>query len=244
MEAAIHLEPAAYAAVLAVVALGAAVQGSIGFGANLIAVPVLAVIEPEALPATLTLLIVPLAVAMVRRERHGVDWHAVGWLMLGRVPGTVIGSLVVAWVAGETLSVLAGTGVLLAVAMSLLTTTIPVTRRTMLGAGTVSGAMGTATSIGGPPLALLYQHHEGPVLRATLAATFAAGTMLSLVGLAIAGAVAPWHVALAGALFPGTLGGVALSTPLTRRLDAGLLRPAVLVFAAVAAVVAVVRGLV
>jgi uncharacterized protein len=244
VEAAIHLGPSAYAVVLVVVALGAAVQGSVGFGANLVAVPVVAVIEPEALPATLTLLIVPLAAAMVRRERHGVDWHAVGWLMAGRVPGTVIGSLVVAWVAGETLSVLAGAGVLVAVAMSLLTTTIPVTRRTMFGAGTVSGAMGTATSIGGPPLALLYQHHEGPVLRATLAATFAAGTMLSLVGLAVAGAIAGWQVALAAALFPGTLAGVALSTPLTRRLDGALLRPAVLAFAAIAAVVAVVRGLV
>jgi uncharacterized membrane protein YfcA len=243
VEAAIHLGPSAYTIVLVVVALGAAVQGAVGFGANLVAVPALALVEPEALPTTLMLLIVPLALAMVRRERHGVDWHAVGWLMVGRVPGTVVGALVVAWLAGETLSVLAGAGVLVAVAMSLLTTTIPVTRRTMVGAGTVSGAMGTATSIGGPPLALLYQHHEGPVLRATLAATFAAGTVLSLVGLAIAGAVAGWHVALAGALFPGTLAGVALSTPLTRRLDGGLLRPAVLAFAAITAIVAIVRGL-
>lgn len=243
MEAAIHLEPAAYAAVLAVVALGAAVQGSIGFGANLIAVPVLAVIEPEALPATLTLLIVPLAVAMVRRERHGVDWHAVGWLMLGRVPGTVIGSLVVAWVAGETLSVLAGTGVLLAVAMSLLTTTIPVTRRTMLGAGTVSGAMGTATSIGGPFVALLYQHHQGPRLRPTLAAMFALGTVLSFAALVVTGAVGWWHVALALALLPGTLLGVAVSSRLTGRVDGGRLRPAVLAVATVAAAVAVGRGL-
>jgi uncharacterized membrane protein YfcA len=103
--------------------------------------------------------------------------------------------------------------------------------------------MGTATSIGGPPLALLYQHQEGPVLRATLAATFSLGTVLSLAGQVAAGAVAGWHVALAVALFPGTLAGLAASSRLAHRLDGAWLRPAVLAFAAAAAAVAVVRGL-
>ena len=243
MDAAIHLGPAGFVAALIVVAVGAAVQGSVGFGANLLAAPVLAVIEPDALPATLMLLILPLAVVMVRRERHGVDWSAVGWLMAGRVPGTVIGSLVVAAVAGETLSVLAGAAVLVAVGTSVLTTTVPITRGTSMAAGVASGAMGTATSIGGPPLALLYQHHEGPVLRATLAATFSLGTVLSLVGLALAGAIAPWHVALASALLPGTLAGIGVSNRLARRLDGAWLRPTLLAFAAATAAVAVVHGL-
>ena len=243
MEAAIHLGPAGLAVVLAVVTVGAAVQGSVGFGANLLAAPVLAVIEPEALPTTLMLLILPLAVAMVRRERHGVDWSAVGWIMAGRVPGTVVGSLVVAAVAADALSVLAGAAVLVAVATSVLTATVPINRGTTLAAGVASGAMGTATSIGGPPLALLYQHQEGPMLRATLAATFTLGTVLSLVGLGLAGAIEPWHAALAAALLPGTLAGIAVSSRLARRLDGDWLRPTVLAFAAVTAALAVARGL-
>jgi hypothetical protein len=163
--------------------------------------------------------------------------------MAGRVPGTVAGSLVVAVVAAETLSVLAGIAVLIAVGASLLTATIPVTPGTEVATGAVSGAMGTATSIGGPPLALLYQHHEGPVLRATLAATFALGTALSIVGLALAGAIEGWHLWLAAALLPGTLAGVAASNRLVGRVDGAWLRPAVLVFASLAAALAVVRGL-
>jgi uncharacterized membrane protein YfcA len=243
MDAALHLGPAAFVAVLAVVTVGAAIQGSVGFGANLLAAPVLAVVEPEAVPATLMLLVLPLALSMVRRERHGVDWPAVGWLMAGRLPGTVIGSLVVAAVAGETLSVLAGAAVLLAVLMSLLTTAVPVTRGTTVAAGVASGAMGTATSIGGPPLALLFQHQQGPVLRATLAATFSLGTVLSLAALVVAGALEPWNVALGAALLPGTLAGVAVGGRLAHRLDGAWLRPTVLGFAAVAALVAVVHGL-
>jgi uncharacterized membrane protein YfcA len=238
----LHVAPAGLAIVLAVVAVGAAVQGTVGFGANLLVVPALAVVEPDALPVTPMLLVVPLAVAMVRREPHGVDRRAVGWLMLGRLPGTVAGTLIVAHVATDTLSVLSGAAVLVAVVTSVLTTTVPVTPATTVAAGVASGAMGTATSVGGPPLALLYQHHEGPVLRATLAATFALGTVLSLGFLLVAGVVEPWQLALALALAPGTAAGIAASGWLARRADARWLRPAVLVFAAVTAVVAIARG--
>jgi uncharacterized protein len=238
----VHLVPAAFTAVIVVVAVGAAVQGTVGFGANLLVVPVVAVVEPAALPVVPMLLVVPLAVAMVRREPHGVDRRAVGWLMLGRLPGTLIGTWVVARVAVDTISVLCGVGVLVAVVASLLTTTVRVTPATTVTAGLASGALGTATSIGGPPVALLYQHHEGPVLRATLAAMFALGTVLSLGALAVAGVVDGWHVWLALALSPGTAAGIAGSGWLARRADSGWLRPAVLAFAAVTAIVAIARG--
>ena len=228
---------------LAAITIGALVQGSVGFGANIVAVPVIALFEPDALPATLALVVIPLVAAMAVRERHAVDRAGVTWITVGRVPGTVVGAAVVAVISADTLSVLLGAGVLLAVVMSALTTTIPVNRVTATSAGFASGAMGTATAIGGPPLALLYQHHEGPVLRATLAVSFAIGTVLSLVGLAIAGAIKPWHVLLALALVPGLLTGLALSRLLVHRLDRAWLRPAVLTFAAVTALIAIVRGL-
>jgi uncharacterized membrane protein YfcA len=228
---------------LAAVTVGALVQGSVGFGANIVAVPVIALFEPDALPATLALVVIPLVVVMALRERHAVDRSGVAWITVGRLPGTAAGAWVVAVISPNTLSVILGVGVLLAVAMSTLTTTVPVNRVTATTAGLASGAMGTATSIGGPPLALLYQHHEGPVLRATLAVAFAVGTVLSLTGLAIAGAIEAWHVALAGALLPGLLIGLALSPFLIHRLDRAWLRPAVLLFAATTAVIAIVRGL-
>jgi uncharacterized membrane protein YfcA len=171
MAGSLSLAPAAFALVLLVVTVGSAVQGTLGFGANMLITPLLAVVEPEAVPVTPMLLVVPLAALMVWREHHGVDRRAVGLLTLGRVPGTVLGAAVVAAVAAGTLSVLAGLGVLAAVAASLASATVPVTTSTTLATGAVSGAMGTATSIGGPPLVLLYQHHEGRRLRATLAAT-------------------------------------------------------------------------
>jgi hypothetical protein len=225
------------------VTVGATVQGSIGFGANLLAVPVLAVLEPDALPATLTIWVLPLAVSMAVRERRGIDWNGATAIVAWRIPGTVAGAATVAAVSTGTLSVLAGLAVLVAVAVSALSATVPINRLTLAAAGLASGVMGTATSIGGPPLALLYQRREGPVLRSTLGVMFVAGLLISLVGQAVAGVVAGWHVVLALALLPGTAVGVALSGSVSRRIDGPRLRPAVLVLAAVAALVAIAHGL-
>src|SRR5262245_60672651 len=206
--ATIHLTLVGYLVALAAVTAGASVQATIGFGANLVAVPVLAVIEPGAVPAATTMLALPLALTMAFREHDHVDWPGVGWLMAGRLPGTVLGALIVAVVATDTLSVVTGVSVLVAVALSAASATIPITPATTTATGLVSGTMGTATSIGGPPLALLYQHHEGRVLRSTLAVTFGTGTVISLAALAVARAVAGWQALLALALLPGVGAGL------------------------------------
>lgn len=223
--------------------LGATVQGTIGFGAALVAVPVLSLVVPEAIPVVVIVWAAPLVVAMAVRERQGVDWPGVGWITLGRLPGTVVGVWVVSSVASDTLSVLAGFAVLLAVFTSLVATAVPLTRTTRAATGFASGVMGTATSIGGPPVALLYQRHQGPVLRSTLAVTFVAGISISLIGLASAGAIEAWHVLLALALLPGQALGLAASRPVSRYVDARWLRPAVIVFVTVTAASAIGRGL-
>ena len=239
----IHLSAVEYLVTLAVVTVGAAVQGTLGFGANLLAVPVLALFEPAAVPAATTMMALPLANGMAVAERGHVDWPGVGWLMVGRIPGTMVGAAIVAVVAASTLSVLAGAAVLVAVALSLVTTNVVVNRATTMSAGLASGIMGTATSIGGPPLALLYQHHEGPILRSTLAVTIGIGTVISLGGQAVAGAVHGWQLLLALSLLPGVATGLALGRVVSRRVDERWLRPAVLAFATGAALLAVGRGL-
>jgi uncharacterized membrane protein YfcA len=226
------------------VALGAAVQGSIGFGMNLVAVPVVALVRPEALPATLVVLAMPMTVAMALRERHAIDRPGLGWTLVGRLPGTLLGVWVVTAVSADTLSTLIGAFVIVAVAMSVAWPPIPVSRETALTAGFASGLMGTAAAIGGPPLALVYQHHEGPVLRSTLASAFTVGTLVSALTLALAGEVDRNDLLLAAALVPGLMGGLLASRVIARRIDVGFLRPAVLAFAAATGSVALLRGLV
>ena len=62
--------------------VGATVQGGIGFGMNLVTVPALALVLPEALPATVVLIGTPLAADMVRHEHHAVDRPGLLWILL------------------------------------------------------------------------------------------------------------------------------------------------------------------
>jgi uncharacterized protein len=237
-----HLTWGAFLFIVVAAFVGSIVQGVIGFGVNLVLVPAMALVVPEALPVAPIAGALPLIIGMLLRERDGADWSGLGWIALGRVPGSVIGAWIVATVAVGTLAVLAGGAVLAAVVASMVAATVPLTWWSKLTAGFASGVMGTATSIGGPAIALLYQHEEGPRLRATLAASFLVSVVVSLAVLAISGAVAGWQLVLAAGTFPGLLGGLAVSTRVKGRVDGRWLRPSVLVFATVTALMAIARG--
>ena len=232
------------ALVLLAVTLGALVQGSIGFGFALIAAPTLTLLRPDALPATLLLIAVPMTALMAMRERAAIDvpgfLHALG----GRVLGTLAGAGLLLVVPAGYLSVLIGAIILVAVATSAVSPEVEVRRATSVGAGFASGVMGTAAAVGGPPMALLYKDRPGAELRSTLAASFVVGSVLSLIALAASGKVEAWHALLALQLFPGMLLGLLLSRYTLRLVDRGWMRAAVLGFAATAGAVAVVKGLI
>jgi len=223
--------------------VGATIQGSVGFGMNLVTVPVLALVVPEALPASVVLLGFPIAGLMMRHEHQAIDRRGVAWVMLGRVPGTLIGAWIVSTLATDSLAVVIGVALLAAVGLSMWAPPLRVDARSQLLAGAVSGTTGTAAGIGGPPLALLYQHHPGPTMRSTLAASFFFGTLLSTFTLAITGAVTRGNVVLAAVMVPFVLVGSVIGRQLAVVLDRGWLRPTVLVFAALSAIVVIVDAL-
>ena len=74
-----------------VVLFGALVQGTIGFGLNLLAAPFIALVIPEALPVTVVLVAWPMGGVAALREHHALDRRALPWLLAGAVPGTLVG---------------------------------------------------------------------------------------------------------------------------------------------------------
>lgn len=238
-----HVTLGEYLVILLAASVGATVQGSVGFGASLTTVPVVALFAPEALPGVAVIWSMPLVIAVALRERHDIDWFGLRWMTVGRLPGAALGAWVVTVVAIDTLSVLTGATVLVAVAISTLGAAVAITAATSTGTGFASGLMGTTTGIDGPPMALLYQHSQGRVTRSTLGAAFVTGGVISLATLLVAGAVEGWQVLLGLALAPSHVVALLVSHRLRDQVDTGWLRPAVLVFAAVAATAAMVRGL-
>ena len=119
----------------------------------------------------------------------------------------------------------------------------PEIARKLVAAGLVSGVAGTATSVGGPPVALLYQRAEGKVLRSTMGVYFLGGNVVSVAVLAVAGEVGGREVLRALVLVPFVVAGFLLSGPLRRRVEGPGLRLAVLLLSAGSAVVLLVRTL-
>jgi uncharacterized membrane protein YfcA len=225
-----------------VVALSAAVQGSVGFGLNLLAVPVLLLVDPSLVPGPMLVAGLTLSVLVAGREAGAMD-RRLGWAVIGLCPGTVFGLLLLIRVSEDALKVSLGLLVLAAVGLSALRWSPRRNPPALLAAGTASGFLGTAAAIGGPPIALLYADTAGPKLRSTLSGFFVAAAVLSLAALVLAGRFGERDLRASAALLPGVLAGFLLSGPLRPLVDRRNGRPAVLGLSAVAALAAVAEGL-
>jgi uncharacterized protein len=224
-----------YLVALAAVILGAIAQGSIGFGFGTLAAPVLALVDEQLVPGAVLLLGVTIAAAVAWNERGALDWLGIRWALVGRVFGTVAGAYAVTRLDHDATSIALGVVVLFAVAISLTGWHVRPTTSTLVGAGMMSGVMGTVTSVGGPPMALVYQREKAATLRSTLAGFFLFGASLALLALAVSGELTRRQVADGFVLLPGLLVGLALSRLLTPYLDRGWTRAAVLALSTVTA---------
>jgi uncharacterized membrane protein YfcA len=133
--------------------------------------------------------------------------------------------------------------VLLVVVLTVRTIVLPINRTSLLVTGFVSGVTGTATSIGGPPMALLYQRRDPRQLRCTLAVYFLIGAALSLAGLAIGDALHGREFEVAAILSPTLALGFVASRLLHRRVDPAHLRAGVLAVCALGSIVLLVRSI-
>ena len=227
---------------IAVVTVSCAVHGAVGFGMNLLAVPVLAVLDPVFVPGPAVAAGLVLSVLIVAREPARVD-RELGWAVVGLLPGTLLAVLLLAAVPADDLAAPTGALVLVAVALSAMRLDLTPNRTSLTMAGTASGFLATAASIGGPPLALVYAKAHGPRLRSNLSAFFVVAGVVALVALLAAGHVGAEEWKASALLLPGVIGGFLASGPLRPVVDRGHTRPAVLLLSALAGVVAIVQGL-
>jgi uncharacterized membrane protein YfcA len=220
---------------LALMAIGALVQGSIGFGLALVAAPLLVRIDPSLVPGPLMFAGLPLVSLIAWRERQSYDLRALRWPLVGQLGGTVIALLVLRAVSRDAISLLIGSVILLAVLLSLVGLSIRPSARNLFGAGTLAGFMGTTASIPGPPLALVHQHVAPSRMRGTMAPFLMIGNALSLTGLWWAGRFGASDMQSGLILMPGAVAGFLVSGWTAGRVDQGLLRRAVLLLSSLSA---------
>lgn len=232
---------AAYSVIAAAILLASCMQGSIGFGMGMLAAPFVALVDPSLIPGTLIMLATLVTVMVVAREHQQIDLQGTGWALAGRVPGTVAGALLLVVLPDKALALVLA-GVVLAGVLLTSVGWAPVPhRRNLVLAGAASGVLGTATAIGGPPMALVWQKVTGARLRGTMSGFFLVGSVLSLVVLAIGGEIDRHSVTAFLLLSPAVVVGYLLSRLMNRVLDRQRQRWLAISVSAVGAVVLIVR---
>lgn len=214
-------------------------QSAIGFGLAIVAAPLLFLLSPDYVPGPITAVALVLSVANTYRYRANVSLKGLGAAVAGRVPGSLAGGALLLWVDTRFLSLWLGISVISAVLVSVLPIRIAPTAPRMAVAGFLSGFMGTSTSIGGPPMALLLQHEQANLIRANLSAFFIASCILSLAVQIPTGYMSWHHLSLTLPLLPATLLGFWLATRWVDRISSKHIRMVSLLMCSVSGIAAI-----
>ena len=242
MEALAHITTPEFAIAFFVSFLAAALHSTVGFGFALLSVPVLSLLDPLFAPVPQLLVVFPLTLAIVLRERHAVEVKSTLWIFAGRIPGALVGVALLKMLSGAALDVLMSSMVILGVSLVISRGTFRRTAAREFGAGVASGTMAMVSAIGGPPIALLYRNDAGPTVRANLGLVFAVGLCITISVRALAGEVSWAEVVIGAALLPAVWLGLRVSRFLIPRVDGPRLRNAIVVVASGAALLLLARG--
>lgn len=226
-----------------VVTFGSLVQAAVGFGFALVSAPLLVLIDPELVPGPATVAAGAVGALNAYRNRGPTDWGGIRWASVGLIPGTILAGIVLSRASARSLAILVGALVLLAVLASLAGVRVGRSPKVLMAAGALSGFMGTTATIGGPPIALVFQRESGPFIRSTLARFFLVATVMAVAAQVPAGRLGVKEVLAGLALYPGIVVGFWLSKRLLPLLDAGLMRRAILLVSGASSVAVLLKEL-
>ncbi|WP_374292254.1 sulfite exporter TauE/SafE family protein [Paenirhodobacter enshiensis] len=226
-----------------IVFLGSCLQGLSGVGLGMVAAPILLLSVPQLVPGPLLFISCVISVMSLWRERDALDTSGLGYALVGRLVASALAAWAIGFLPAREMSLLFGAVIVLGAGLSLTRLRFAPTRPALLVAGTLSGFMGTLTSAGMPPMALVYQNARPATIRASLSGFLALGTVFSMISLAAVGRFGVQDVMLGLFLLIPMGLGYRVSTPLARRVPRATLRLIVIGLSALAGFALLARGL-
>lgn len=238
------IDPQTLALASLVVFLGALTQSLIGFGLAVVASPLLYIVDPQLVPAPVIAMGFSIALLTLVRERGHLEFNGLQYALLGRVPGGFIGASLLLFAPQPILGLSIAAIVAVAVILSLYKFSLPVNKKTLFGAGVVSGIFGNIAAIGGPPMAILLSGKDASQFRAALSAFFIFSSTIAMVILAITGLLELKHLWLSLMLLPSVLLGYLVAGRLVGRVDKDKTKMATLVLCSISALVLTVKSVI
>ncbi|HDM8036536.1 TPA: TSUP family transporter, partial [Vibrio fluvialis clinical-1] len=122
--------------------VGSFVQTAIGFGLAVVAAPLLFMVSPDYVPAPICIVALFISLLSAMKHRSSISIGGLKMALIGRVPGSIAGGLLLVWVSTDVLALWLGLLVLFAVGVSFLPFRIEPTPARMGIAGFFSGFFG------------------------------------------------------------------------------------------------------
>ncbi|MFG1922069.1 TSUP family transporter [Cryptosporangium sp. NPDC048952] len=191
-----------------VVAAGAYVQASIGFGLNLLLVPFALLLAPHVVPLPALVVNGAVSALVARTDRGHLDRRLLWLLTVTGLPGVVLGVFLSTIIGARPLAVCGGVFVLVAVALSVHEPVVRARPATVGVAGFAAGLLASTTALTGPPVALALGAEPPARRRAAVAASGAVLTALTLACGAIAHPTALSTLRWLPVLIPGAALGL------------------------------------
>jgi uncharacterized membrane protein YfcA len=226
----------------AVVAVSSAIQRLSGQAFGIVAAPLIALLAPQFLPASLLLLGISVGLTSTAVDFAALNRAEIIPGFLGRALGAVLAAMVAARISNQDwIAALIGVVVLLGIALSLSGLRVRIRPVSLVLAGLAAGIMGTLTAIGAPPMALLYQYEPAKRARAMQNAFFFWGMCVSVLALGWQGLITLQHLLFSASLLPAIILGLSIAMPLAKRTERHIIRPYALGLSALAAVTLLLR---
>ncbi|MBL4801096.1 MAG: sulfite exporter TauE/SafE family protein [Emcibacter sp.] len=226
-----------------IIFIAAVIKGSTGFGFGMVAAPAMMIIDPILVPGPLLVLAMLTSFLIALREWRNVDVKGLFVAFSGRVPGTVLAVLTVSAIPLTLYGIIFGVLIFTSVLLSMTRWRFTSSNRNLFIAGLSSGFMGTITSIGAPPIALVYQHKTASVIRSTLAVFFLLGTIFSIIMLFIFDRFSMDHIYISTLFIPPLLLGFKLSNVIISRLNAKIVRFTILAMCGLSSLALIFRSI-
>lgn len=220
-----------WAVLILITFVAATVNGALGYGFSSITVPVALLYYPNRTlnPVLVVVeLFVNLYVLVLSRESLPRVWRRIRPLMLGILPGVLVGSYVLTSASSGGLKVLTYACLLPLVLLQAAgyRRYLRSEQRVAAPLGVAVGALYSLTTISGPPLAL-FLNNQGFVkndFKACLAVIRLTEGTLTLISYAALGLLVPGTTRLLSLISPGVLAGILLGALVVRRLPAETFR--------------------
>jgi len=235
------LSPITIASAFAIMTAAAAIQAMVGMGIALIAVPLLALVEPGFVPGPVLMSSLILTLAMAYRGRRELESRDLGWSVAGLAIGTAIGAALLSYLHGPSLPRIFGALILVGVAITASGVRFTPSPRAFVLAGTASGVMGTMVGTHGPPIALVLQNARPSTIRAMLGAYFTVAGAGAVAALAMVGLFGQRELFMSAILLPGVGAGFLAAQMFGHFVAGRLMRVAILTVSAAGGVMLLLR---